>query len=361
MGRKTERNIFTTPELIKQINPKNQKLVDKFIRNFRTKSSAKSVEGYISDYNIFFCWNILYNENKFFIDLKKSELIEFFNFTVDDLGWGGSRYRRMHSALNSFSNFIENVLDDDYPNFKSLLPKIEKIPKTIAREKTVLSDEQVDNLLDWILNTKKNVQWACFLSLAINSGLRISELLRFKVDSISEDNLGFNDMFLKTTEKIKCKGRGKNGYMDYKYILKESFLPIYYQWIEERKKFIEEKKIEDHGYLFISRDGTPITEGGVRRWFQSWEKYLTEEEPNNESHKQIHFYCHLLKHYAVSNYVKAGLDSKTIGALIGWHSADVGSLIALYDDTSVDDKNWEDLNKLEDFINKKNDKRMVEE
>ena len=78
--------------------------------------------------------------------------------------------------------------------------------------------------------------------LAINSGMRISELCRIKVSMIDENNTGFNGLFLKTTEKVKCKGRGKDGYMDYKYILKDTFLPAYKEWIKERAKILKDKK-----------------------------------------------------------------------------------------------------------------------
>lgn len=350
MARKTTKNVITTPELIESINPENQKLVNKFIRNFQTKSSSQSVINYKSDYNIFFCWNVMYNDNKFFIDIKKSELVEFFNFAVDTLEWGGARYRRCHSALSSLSSFIERVLDDDYPNFKNLLPKIDKIPKTVEREKTVLTAEQIENLINWIINEKENVQWACFLSLAINSGARISELLRFKVDMIDENNLGFNGLFLKTTKKIQCKGRGKDGYLDYKYILKDPFLPIFHQWLNIRKEILENNNIKEHGYLFINRDGEPISTSGIRRWQELWEKYLTEEEPSNINKEQVHVYAHAFRHYTVSSWVRIGLTVETIVAIMGWHGGD--SMFYVYNDVSIDEREWNDLAKLEEYLKK---------
>ena len=46
MARETYRKKITTPELIAQINPENQKLIDRFLKNFATKSSPNSVVNY---------------------------------------------------------------------------------------------------------------------------------------------------------------------------------------------------------------------------------------------------------------------------------------------------------------------------
>ena len=58
-GRETFRKVITSPELIAQINPKNQQLADRFLKNFATKRSPNSVISYRSNLNIFMCWNIL--------------------------------------------------------------------------------------------------------------------------------------------------------------------------------------------------------------------------------------------------------------------------------------------------------------
>ena len=73
MGRKTNRVIITSPEIEAKINPENKKIVDRYLRNFDTKRSDKSVVVKRSDYNIFLCWNYLYNDSKCIADLKKYE------------------------------------------------------------------------------------------------------------------------------------------------------------------------------------------------------------------------------------------------------------------------------------------------
>jgi integrase len=353
MSRTTFRFKITDEETIKQINPINQQLVESFLMSFDTKSSDASVKNYRSDFNIFFCWNVLKNGNKSFIEIKKSDLIAFFSFAVNTLKWGSSRYRRMHSALSSLSNFIVNILDDDYPNFKNLMPKIDKIPKVATREKTVLTETQVDNLLNYLRTDIENIQWACLLALAIGSGARISELFRFTIDIIDENSLAFNDIFLKTKKEIKTKGMGKLGEKKYKYIIKDIFLPIYKEWLPIREQIMKENGVAEHGYIFITKSGTPATDKTSRRWIEQWEKYLTEKEPSNENQEQVHLYPHCLRHYIVTYLTRIGLSSDLIIAIMGWKSAE---MYKIYNDLSDDEREWKDLEKLDAHLKKLTDK-----
>ena len=140
-GRKTFRKIITSDELIAQINPQNVKLMDRFLKNFATKRSPKSVTVYKSNLNIFMCWNVLENGNLFFVDFKKYMLLDFFDYCVTELQWSSNRFAQMHSCLSSFSTFIEDIYDEQYPDFRNLLSKIEKLPKEFVRKKSVFTKE----------------------------------------------------------------------------------------------------------------------------------------------------------------------------------------------------------------------------
>ena len=109
LPRNTFRKIITSPELIEKINPVNKKLVERYLKNFNTKRSDASVEVYRSNYNIFFCWNEIYNDNISFIDIKKSQMLDFFDFCVSELKWSPNRYSQMWSSLSSLSNFIDDM------------------------------------------------------------------------------------------------------------------------------------------------------------------------------------------------------------------------------------------------------------
>ena len=178
-GRETYRRIITSKENTEKINKDNITLMDRFLKNLSTKRSPKTVENYKSNLIIFFTWNLLENKNIFFIDIKKYMLMDFFDYCVTELKWRSNRYAQMHSCISSFSNWIENIYDDRYPNFRNLVKKIEKLPKETVRKKSIFKKEELDSLMKW-LDEKGLVNEECLLALIMASGSRASELIRFK-------------------------------------------------------------------------------------------------------------------------------------------------------------------------------------
>ncbi|HFD2033416.1 TPA: tyrosine-type recombinase/integrase [Clostridium perfringens] len=339
MARKTFRKVIVTPEIIEEINPKNKKLVKRFLKEKNTRCSDKTIKGYTSDLNIFFCWNVLENDNKFFVDLKKIELADFFSYAVEELKWGSARFSRMRSALSSLSEFIERFYDEEYPTFRNIVLKaIELMPKVARRKKTILSEEQVNDLLRHLKEDINKPQEACLLALAICSGARKSELLRFDVDIIDENNTAFDGLFIETKEKIKTKGFTKEGKLLYKYIIKDLFMPYYNEWLKVRKEVLEKNSVEDHGKLFIRRDGQPAKESTIEGWIGKWEKYLN-----------VDIYLHCLRHYTCTYLSRVGMESELIIEIFGWSSSD---MYKIYNDMSAKDKKWKGTNKLKEHLEK---------
>lgn len=328
MTRKTFRNKITSPELTEKINPKNIELLEKFLKEKAIRSSDKTIVVYDSNMKMFFTWNLLYNKNKFFVDIKKLEFVDFFSFAVDELKLGSSKLNNMRSVLSSFSNFIEKFYDEDYPNFRNVILKvIDSSPKETRREKTILTDEQIEDLLDHT----KDTQALCWLALAVTSGARFSELLAWETDLIDENRTAFGDLFLETTRQIKTKGRGKSGKLLYKYILRDKFLPYYKNWLKERQKIMEEKGI-NHNFLFIKSDGSPATIATVRGWIQSFEDYL-----------KVPFYAHALRHYLTTLLSRKNVPHVLIKDLMGWSSLE---MCLIYDDTTMKDRSYPELENL---------------
>lgn len=338
MSRTTFKKVITSEENLEKINPKNKKMAERFLKEKDTRSSDGTIENYRSDLNIFFTWNLLENDNKFFVDIKKIEFSDFFSYCMSELKWGSARFSRMRSCLSSFSNFIEKYFDEDYPMFRNVILKaIESMPKTYRREKTILSDEQLDSLLKKLVDGKK-YQMACWLALAISSGARFSELLRFDIDIINEENLAFDDIFIETMKPIKTKGRTKEGKVINKYIIKELFLPYYKLWLPERESILLETG-QKHNKLFIRKDGLPIESGGIRNWIEHFEKELG-----------IPFYPHCLRHYTTTYLSRIGLPDTLIKEIFGWASVD---MVEIYTDLTAKDRKWEELGKLKEHLSKK--------
>lgn len=337
-GRETFRKIITSPELIEQINPENKKLMERFLKNFATKRSPKSVVVYRSNLNIFMCYNILFNNNILFVDIKKRDLMEFFDYCVSELQWGSQRFHQMHSALSSFSTFIETYYDDEYPIFRNLLPKIEKLPKDTIRKKSVFEKEELDSLMKWLGEINKP-QEQCLLAVMMSSGARISELGRFTVSMIDENNTAFEGLFLETTEEMQVKGRGVNGKSIHRYLIKDLFLPYYNKWLPIRNKIMEENN-KCHDYIFIKGNGDPATVSTFRSWIEKWDDVLEK-----------HLYAHSIRHFWTTYLLSVGLEKEFVQELQDW-SSDV--LVNLYNDSTMKDRKWKNLDKLAQAIKDEN-------
>ena len=337
MARKTYKKVVTSKELISKINPKNKKLIELFLKTKGRKCSDATLKNYASDLNIFFCWVVNNCDNKYFPDIKKFEMNDFFSFAMDKLKWSGKRFARMRSTLSSLSDVFLKFFEEDYPKFRNYINNvIESVPKDPVREKTILSDEDIKRLLEHLTEDEKYITESCVLALAIYSGCRISEIVQFNIDTINIDNLAYGNVFLETTHKIRTKGAGKQGKMLNKYIIKDLFLPYYHKYLEKRKEIVKRTKTDSNN-LFLQNNGKPVKLSTLRSWTKSWNLFLGED-----------LYFHALRHYFVTALTKKGLSDELIISIVGWSSADMKKI---YTDIDDKDRNWDkDLNKLESFI-----------
>ena len=342
MPRKTFRKVITNNTILKNMNRNNVKFMERFLKNFSTKRSPKTIIAYRSDLNIFFAWNYLQNEDKDFIKIKKIDLMDFFDYGVLELKWSSQRYSRIHSCLSSFSTWIERTYDEDeIGNFRNLLPYIDKPTKSAVRPKTVLTTEQIDTLFEE-LDKQGRVQEQCLLSLAINSGARLSELARFTIDLIDENNTAFDGLFLETTREIQTKGRGVNGKMLIKYILKDNFLPYYKKWLVKREEFLKENQVENDSLFVVMRGankGNPASADNLKGWISSWSKILN-----------IDMYPHALRHRQITEFKRMGLEDDLIVALTGWAEGSGHTMISVYNDLTAKDRKWKGLDKLKEVM-----------
>lgn len=304
MGRKTVMNDLTTPEEIAAYNSENRQLKEDFLEYLRsTQRSPGTLKGYNSDLDIFFVWNMKYNGDKSFVNLTKRNIVAFQNWLITENKNSPARVRRIKSALSSFSNYIENICDDEYENFRPIIRKIENPVNTAVREKTVLTREQLDYLLDTLVK-QGNEQIACCIALAAFSGRRKSELVRFKVSYFNESNVYLGSLY-KTPEKIKTKGRGLGKYI-YCYTLKHDFQPYLELWLEKRARLgIENEE------LFVVKHGnsyTPATDQTVSGWAEQCERILG-----------VPFYMHSLRHFFTTQLsAEKNLPDEVIKKLVGW-------------------------------------------
>ena len=318
MPRKTKQNKITSEDLIAQINPENKQLLEDYVAYMKSVSrSDKTIEGYISDLHIFFVWLLQKANNKFFVNITKRDVVAFQGYMVNTLENSPARIRRVKSSLSALSNYIEAVCDDDYPQFKNIINKVENPLNAPVREKTVLSDEQLDELLDYLSKSGRHQQ-ACLLALGMQSGARKSELVRFKPSFFTEDNVIFGSLY--KTPKIKTKGRSGGKYIP-KFVFKAGFQPYFDDWMKQREELCIESE-----WLFVKQNG--------ERWDQLNSDTLNSWAITFGNHLGVDFYFHALRHYWTTSCSKKGLPTSVIKDLQQWNSE---SMVSLYSDLSEED------------------------
>lgn len=319
MARNTKMNSITSPELLKQVNPQNMQLLSDFLDYLRSvQRSETTIAGYDNDIQIAWVWCLQNNGNKFFVDWTKRNIVAYQNWLLNNNENSPARIRRLKAALSSLSNYIEGVLDDEFPNFRNIINKVENPVNRPVREKTVWEDEELDILLDKLVK-RKDYEKACYLALAMYSGRRKSELCRFKVSDFDDSRLVCGGALYKSSP-IKTKGQG-GGKLIPCYTLAKKFKPYLDMWMEYR---------QDNGikseWLFPNRKN--LSEYVPISTINSWSNTFSRISGRPA-------YIHSLRHYFTTSLVRSGIPDNVITQIVGWESAD---MCKIYTDIEADEQ-----------------------
>lgn len=285
MARKTNKMAEAPKNDWLQVNEDNKELVQDFLEYCESiDRSPKTIENYESDLKIVMVWFKNNLKNKKFVDVNKRDVVKFQNWCIKQ-GMSPSRIRRLRSAMSSCSNYIENMLDDVYKNFRNIINKIPAPSLTHTREKTILSEKQVDKLLDDLININK-IQHACFVAVLAASGMRKSEVVQTNVDWVCGDNVNiYEGMYV--SPEIRTKGSGVAGKILNKYIIKDIADKYLDMWMKERDRL----GIKTESLFVIKRKGEwrGIKDSTVDSWMDLFTR-LTGEN----------CYAHAFRHYAAT-------------------------------------------------------------
>lgn len=320
MARKTQINHGLTANAA-NINPANIQLKHDFLDYLKSiKRSPGTIKGYDNDLDIFFCWVIDNAGNKDFVNITKRELVRFQNWLCDDNANSPARVRRIKAAISSLSNYIEAILDteDEFKDFRSIVRKIESPALQAVREKTVLTDEQVDKLLMSLTDDGK-YEKACAVALAMFSGRRKAELPRFRMSDFEDDKIVCDGALYKSSP-IQTKGRSGGKFIPC-YTLVKDFKPYLEAWIKQR----EELGIESEWLLpDPSNVSEPLSITILNSWAKTFSRILDED-----------FYWHCCRHRYTTYLVRAGIPDGVIAEIVGWTSTD---LVKVYTDIDADEQ-----------------------
>ena len=320
--RATKINNLTSPEEIAKINKSNARLQEDFLEYLRSvQRSEGTIAGYKNDLDIFFVFVKNKLNNKKFQELNKRDMVKFQNWLITENENSPARVRRIKSAISSLSNYITNILDDEpeFENFKPVIRRIESPVNQPVRDKTVLSWEQIQVLLDTFMELGA-VRKACVVALAACSGRRKSELVRFRVKDFREQNLVCGGALYKTSDTIKTKGFGQGKYI-YCYTLAKRFKPYFDAWM----KFRKEHGIKSEWLFPSSKDP---------------EKQMNPASINDIMHQcsdilGVPVYAHAFRHAFVTDLARSGLPDGVIQEIVGWSSAD---MVKVYNDIEAEEQ-----------------------
>lgn len=319
MARKTKMNSITSPELLSQVNRDNQNLLRDFLDYLRAvQRSETTINGYENDIQIAWVWCLQNNDNKFFVDWTKRNVLAYQNWLLNSNENSPARIRRLKAALSSLSNYITSVLDDEYPSFKNIISKVESPVNQPVREKTVWEDEELEDLLSKLF-TKGDFEKACYLALAMYSGRRKAELCRFKISDFSDERLVCDGALWKSAP-IKTKGRGGGKFIPC-YTLAKKFKPYLEKWLERRNELGIESE-----WLFPDKNNPKdyIKVTTVNSWANTFTRLSGKPA-----------YIHSLRHYFTTSLAKAGIPDGVIQSLVAWESSD---MVRLYTDLDADEQ-----------------------
>lgn len=260
----------------------NEKIIEEFIDylRFERKYSENTISSYKRDLNKM---NIYIKKE--FTKLNKKDIQNYIQKLSKEENT--SSVSRCISTLKSFYKFLEiNKYTNSNPLTTITNPKTQKkLPK-------VLSEEEIDKLLDINLNTNFDYRNKAMLELMYSSGLRVSELVNLKVNDIDLVN-----------SSVRIFGKGSKERIiplnDYATIALKNYI-LYY-----RTSLF---KHGENNYLFLNNHGNKMTRQG---FFKILSKTAKEKNIKTE------FSPHTLRHSFATHLLKHGADLRSIQELLG--------------------------------------------
>lgn len=314
----------------------NKRLLDDFYNYLSSSNkSPKTILCYMQKLKVFFSWNYEFNCDKLFFNLKNHDFIIFFGDLRMKYHLSCKSVGNMKAILSSFSSALEVLFEDDYPMFKN---RVRNIPvgdiTTPKKEKLILNDEIIQKILDELVK-KKDYAIACYLALLASSGARKGEVIQFKVDDFSDDNLIFSGLMYKT-HKIRSKGKGKTGKIIQRLVLKETFKPYFDLWMKERR---DNGDYSEELLTFQKFHKGPYQPIKLR--------YLDVFDMKISKICGFHFYGHAVRHYFTTKLQRKGFPDNIIKMFLRWESVD---MVNVYSDIEEDDKLIDYLEKHKELL-----------
>ncbi len=225
-------------------------------------------------------------KNKSINEIDIDDLKKYVKY-LNDLNLNELSISRSISCIKSFYKYlnIEKIIDNN-PSDSLYLPKVrKKLPN-------ILSEEEVDKLLNINLVDCFSYRNKAMLEVLYATGLRVSELVNLKMENIDFEQ-----------DIIRTFGKGN----------KERVIPIgeyarYYLNLYLKEHRNQMLKHGNNEYVFLNNHGKNMTRQG---FFKIIKAIANEKGINKEISP------HVLRHSFASHLLKHGADLRTIQELLG--------------------------------------------
>lgn len=260
----------------------NQEYYTKYLDylQFERKLSKNTILSYQDNLNRF----ETFIEGKSIKEVKRNDIEAYLKFN-DKM----SEKSRAH-YLTVLRNFYQFLVYEDLVDINPC--ETIKMPKITKSLPHYLTEEEIEKLLSFPLNTPFDYRNKAMLELLYATGIRVSELVNLKLNNIHlEEDL------------IRVLGKGSKERISPISTICEKYLRIY---IEEYRNTLLKNKTSE--YVFINNFGNPITRQG---FFKNLKQIAKEQGIEKEI-------CpHILRHSYATHLLSHGADLRIIQELLG--------------------------------------------
>ena len=223
------------------------------------------------------------------------------NSPNSDYGLNAASRARKVATIRSFYNYLTNkmhllrenpVKDIDAPKLKKSLPKYLTLDESLQLLQSVDGKHQERDY--------------CILTLFLNCGLRISELVSLNITDVRE-------------EQLRVLGKGNKERMIF---LNEACRAALDDWLEERSR----QAAADPNALFLTRTHTRMTKDAVH--------YMVKQRLKKAGLDASLYSSHKLRHTAATLMLQNGVDVRTLQEVLGHENLNTTQIY-----THVDNEN----------------------
>lgn len=267
--------------------------------------SPKTVEAYYTDLHTFFCFMKIYKgvcdsklstkeidisdiNLEFIKSITLSDVYEYLNYAMSERENNAKTRARKVSSLRSFYKYLTtkaNVLEEN-PIRELEIPALKKsLPKYLSLEQSLELLSHVDSSAP-----KRDY---CMVTLFLNCGIRLSELVGLNLPSIHL-----------TARTMTVLGKGNKERLLY---LNDACIRSLEEYLQERSQV---KNIKDKNALFLSSRGARITSRRVQQIIQRSLEQAGLAGQGFSTHKLRHTAATLL-------YQQGGVDIRVLQQMLG--------------------------------------------